>query len=56
MSTSHIYYTQGIRNFLYIKECYKGNSVEIYIECRDNKFICSACKSKKVFQRAMRNL
>ncbi len=48
MSTSHIYHTQGIRNFNYIKEKYAGNYVLIFIERHPDKYECSKCKSKNV--------
>ncbi len=48
MSTSHIYHTQGIRNFHYKKEEYVGNTVKIYI-CRPlDKFRCPDCGSSNV--------
>ena len=50
MSTSHVYHTQGIRNFHYIKEKYTGNSVLIFIERHPDKYECSNCKSKNVLK------
>jgi len=48
MTTSHIYHTQGIRNFHYYKETYSGNTVNIFIKRNPNKFECSVCRSKNV--------
>ena len=48
MSTSHYYHTQGIKSFHYVKEAYKGNTVNVYLERHPDKFKCSVCKSKNV--------
>ena len=48
MSTSHIYHTQGIRNFHYYKETYTENAVNIFIKRNHDKFKCSVCRSKNV--------
>lgn len=48
MSTSHIYHTQGIRDFQFKKERFKGNSVYIHITRSPNKFICVNCNSCNV--------
>jgi Zn finger protein HypA/HybF involved in hydrogenase expression len=48
MSTSHMYHTQGIRNFHYYKEKYSGNTVSVFIKRAPGKFECTVCKSKNV--------
>ena len=48
MSTSHIYHTQGIKNFYYIKEEFIKDNVLIYIKRHEDKFECSKCKSKNI--------
>ncbi len=48
MSTSHIYHTQGIRNFQFKKEGFVGSSVCVYITRSPNKFRCVDCNSSNV--------
>ena len=48
MSTSHIYHTQGIRNFQFKKEVFKGNNVYIYITHSPNNFRCVECNRSNV--------
>jgi hypothetical protein len=40
MSTSHIYHTQGIRNYHRVKEEYVKDAVLIHIEHHSNKYSC----------------
>lgn len=48
MSTSHMYHTQGIRNFQFKKESFIGNSVHVHIIRSPNKFRCADCNSSNV--------
>jgi len=48
MSTSHIYHTQGIRNYHRVKEEYVKDAVLIHIEHHSNKYSCRQCHSKNV--------
>lgn len=48
MSTSHIYHTQGIRNFHYYKEEYSGNTIRVFIKRAPGKFECTICASNNV--------
>ena len=48
MSTSHIYHTQGIRNYQFKKESFKGKSAYIHIVRSPDKFRCVTCNSSNV--------